>query len=129
MVQPGRCHHDVWRSAGRIYRMVLTPYEKYVIVVRQSTSERDAAVAESQKVTYQISSSVVDEVREAVEHGYASSMSRFVEDALRRRLRDLQTERVRESCTRAAQDTRLATEIEQVEAAFECVDSRQISDG
>ena len=86
-------------------------------------------MAESQKVTYQISSSVVDEVREAVEHGYASSMSRFVEDALRRRLRDLQSERVRERCRRAAHDTRLATEIEQVEAAFECVDSRQISGG
>jgi len=86
-------------------------------------------VAESQKVTYQISSSVVDEVREAVEHGYASSMSRFVEDALRRRLRDLQTERVRERCRRAAEDTRLAGEIAQVEAAFERVDSRQIPDG
>ena len=86
-------------------------------------------MAESQKVTYQISSSVVDEVREAVDHGYASSMSRFVEDALRRRLRDLQTERVRESCRRAAQDPRLATEILEVEAAFECVDSRQIPEG
>ena len=86
-------------------------------------------MAESQKVTYQISSSVVDEVREAVEHGYASSMSRFVEDALRRRLRDLQTERVRERCRRAAEDTRLAGEIAKVEAAFERVDSRQIPDG
>ena len=86
-------------------------------------------MAESQKVTYQISSSVVDEVREAVAHGYASSMSRFVEDALRRRLRDLQTERVREHCRRAAQDARLAAEIAQVEAAFERVDSRQIPDG
>ena len=86
-------------------------------------------MAESQKVTYQISSNVVDEVREAVEHGYASSMSRFVEDALRRRLRDLQTERVRERCRRAAEDTRLAGEIAQVEAAFERVDSRQIPDG
>ena len=86
-------------------------------------------MAESQKVTYQISSNVVDEVREAVEHGYASSMSRFVEDALRRRLRDLQTERVRERCRRAAQDPRLAAEIAQVEAAFERVDSRQIPDG
>ncbi|TVR61649.1 MAG: hypothetical protein EA426_03145 [Spirochaetaceae bacterium] len=85
-------------------------------------------MAESQKVTYQISSSVVDEVREAVEHGYATSMSRFVEDALRRRLRDLQTERVRERCRQAAQDTRLAAEIAQVEAAFERVDSRQIPD-
>ena len=97
-------------------------------MVQPSDWEKDGAVAESQKVTYQISSSVVDEVREAVEHGYAPSMSRFVEDALRRRLRDLQTERVRERCRQAAQDPRLAAEIAQVEAAFERVDSRQIPD-
>lgn len=84
-------------------------------------------MAESQKVTYQISSNVVDEVREAVEHGYAASMSRFVEDALRRRLRDLQIERVRERCRQAAQDARLTAEIAEVEAVFERVDVRQPS--
>ena len=91
--------------------------------------EGDVAVAESRKVTYQISSSVVDEVREAVADGYASSMSRFVEDSLRRRLRELRTEQIRESCRRAAHDERLAAEIADVEAAFEGVESEQTADG
>ena len=107
----------------------MIPYDKYGIMIRYEVTGRDAAVAESQKVTYQISSSVVDEVREAVEHGYASSMSRFVEDSLRRRLQDLQTERVRESCRRASRDRQLATDIAEVEAAFEWVDSRHTPEG
>lgn len=96
-----------------------------VLLVR----ERDVVVAESQKVTYQIASSVVDEVREAVGRGYASSMSGFVEDALRRRLLELRAEEIRQRCRRAAQDERFAEDIEQVEAAFAGVDPPRISDG
>lgn len=84
---------------------------------------------ESQKVTYQISATVVEEVREAVDSGYAPSMSRFVEDALRARLRELREERVRQSCMQAAQDRLVAEDVAEIESAFGVVDSDDIPSG
>ena len=58
----------------------------------------------SQKVTYQLSSDIVMEVRQAVESGYAPSQSQFVEESMRRSLKDIREQRVRESLGRAAND-------------------------
>ena len=72
-------------------------------------------MSESRKVTYQLSDELVREVREVVRDGYAPSMSRFVEDAMRARLQEIARERLRESIRRAALDPMVARDIEAVE--------------
>lgn len=72
-------------------------------------------MSESRKVTYQVSEELVREVREAVRDGYAPSMSRFVEDAMRARLQEIARERVREGVRRAATDPLVARDIAVVE--------------
>ncbi len=72
-------------------------------------------MSESRKVTYQVSEELVQEVREAVRDGYAASMSRFVEDAMRARLQEIARERLREGVRRAAMDPLVAQDIEAVE--------------
>jgi Arc/MetJ-type ribon-helix-helix transcriptional regulator len=76
----------------------------------------------SQKVTYQIASDVVLEVKEAVERGYAPSQSRFVEDAVRRRLAEVRSERLRESCRRAARDPAFLDDVGRVERVFDALE-------
>ncbi|MDA3949543.1 MAG: hypothetical protein PF508_09960 [Spirochaeta sp.] len=81
-------------------------------------------MSESRKVTYQLSEEVVREVREAVRDGYAASMSRFVEDAMRDRLREIAVERMRERLRRAATDPLVARDIERVEAELQDVEEQ-----
>lgn len=72
-------------------------------------------MSESRKVTYQLSDDLVQEVREVVRDGYAPSMSRFVEDAMRARLREIARERLRDCMRRAALDPMVARDIKAVE--------------
>lgn len=72
-------------------------------------------MSESRKVTYQLSDELVQEVREVVRDGYAPSMSRFVEEAMRARLREIARERLRDSIRRAALDPMVARDINAVE--------------
>jgi Arc/MetJ-type ribon-helix-helix transcriptional regulator len=76
---------------------------------------KGVGVGESRKVTYQLPEDLVREVREAVDDGYAASMSRFVEDAMRARLLAIARERLREDVRRAALDPMVARDIESVE--------------
>ena len=56
------------------------------------------------KMGWQVSQSVAQAVKEAVEGGAAESQNAFVEDALLRRLKELRRERVYSAYEEAAQD-------------------------
>lgn len=56
------------------------------------------------KVGWQVSQSVAEAVKEAVENGAAESQNAFVEDALLRRLKDLRRARIYASYEEAARD-------------------------
>jgi len=81
-------------------------------------------VGESRKVTYQLSEDLVREVREAVRDGYAPSMSRFVEDAMRARLEQIARERLREAVRRAAADPLVVRDISAIEAELDGVEEQ-----
>lgn len=81
-------------------------------------------MSESRKVTYQLSEEVVREVREAVRDGYAASMSRFVEDAMWSRLREIAAEKVRERMRQAALDQRVIEDIALVESELQDVEEQ-----
>ncbi|TVR65965.1 MAG: hypothetical protein EA427_17170 [Spirochaetaceae bacterium] len=80
-------------------------------------------MGESRKVTYQLSAEVISEVREAVNAGYASSMSRFVEDAMRQRLRDIRDERIRDALLRAASDPQVERDVAAVESVLDAIET------
>ncbi len=80
-------------------------------------------MGESLKVTYQLSADVIHEVREAVNAGYAPSMSRFVEDAMRQRLREIRDERIRNELLRAAADPQVERDISVVESTLEALET------
>ncbi len=82
-------------------------------------------MAESQKVTYQLSTDVVMEVRQAVEEGYAPSISRFVEEAMRTRLREIREERIRQDMEEASHDPQVGRDVAKAEVALPVQDDRR----
>lgn len=81
-------------------------------------------MGESRKVTYQLSEEVVREVREAVRDGYASSMSRFVEEAMWSRLQEIASAKMRERMRQAASDQRVIEDIALVETELHGVEEQ-----
>jgi hypothetical protein len=71
------------------------------------------------KVGWQVSESVVDAVKEAVANGAAESQNAFVEDALRRRLKELRRAKVYSAYEEAAQDPIFMEDMRSISEAFD----------
>ena len=80
---------------------------------------------ESQKVTYQLSTDVVMEVRQAVEEGYAPSISRFVEEAMRNRLRAIREGRIKKEMEEASHDPQVGRDVAKAEIALPSQEDRR----
>lgn len=85
-----------------------------------SVRRRGATAADKpRKVGWQVSQSVADAVKAAVEAGAAESQNAFVEDALIRRLKELRRERVYSSYAEAARDPVFTEEMRTTDDAFD----------
>jgi hypothetical protein len=71
------------------------------------------------KAGWQVRSSVVEAVRQAVDEGAAESQNAFVERALIRELRELRRRRVYEAYAEAAADPVFLRDVEAVSKGFE----------
>jgi hypothetical protein len=71
------------------------------------------------KVGWQVSASVAEAVREAVEQGAAASQNAFVEDALVRRLKELRRERVYSAYAAAAKDQAFVEDMRRAGESFD----------
>lgn len=71
------------------------------------------------KVGWQVSESVVDAVKEAVADGAAESQNAFVEDAIRRRLKELRREKVYSAYEEAAHDPIFMEDMRSISEAFD----------
>ena len=71
------------------------------------------------KATYQLADSTVDRVRVAVQAGHASSMSDFVEQALREKLERLWRDSIRRQIAEAASDPLFQADVREVSEAYE----------
>ena len=70
------------------------------------------------KVGWQVSRSVAEAVKEAVESGVAESQNAFVEDALLRRLKELRREKIYSAYEEAAQDPVFMEDMRSTSEAF-----------
>ena len=84
-----------------------------------ATHRRSSRDDPLEKTGYRIPSSVVIQVREAVESGEAKSQNEFVERALTRELRVIRQRQLYEEYARAARDTGFMAETESVTSDFE----------
>lgn len=71
------------------------------------------------KVGWQVSRSVAEAVREAVESGAAESQNAFVEDALIRRLKELRREKIFSAYAEAAQDKAFMEDMQGTSESFD----------
>ena len=72
----------------------------------------------AKKATYQLSEKVIEEVRSAVSSGAAASMSEFVEQALRERLKELQRDAIRRNIQSAATDPLYLADVRETTEAY-----------
>jgi hypothetical protein len=70
------------------------------------------------KVGWQVSQSVAEAVKEAVEGGAAESQNAFVEDALVRRLKELRREKIYSAYEEAARDPAFMADMGSTSEAF-----------
>lgn len=71
------------------------------------------------KATFQLESSVIDEIKAAVENGAAPSANVFVEDAVKARLRALRRIELYRSYATAAEDQQFQDELSSLTGEFE----------
>jgi len=76
----------------------------------------------TKKATFTLHEDVLAGVAQAVAGGYARSKNAFVEQALRKLLREWEQHRLRASLEQAAKDPLFMRDIQEVEAAFLSVD-------
>jgi hypothetical protein len=87
---------------------------------RRTKSRRQITPADPpRKAGWQVRTSVVQAVKEAVEEGAAESQNAFVEQALIRQLKELRRERVYAAYREAAADPVFMEEMRSTTAAFE----------
>ncbi|MDA3948744.1 MAG: hypothetical protein PF508_05905 [Spirochaeta sp.] len=72
----------------------------------------------AKKATYQLSEKVIEDVRNAVSSGAAATMSEFVEQALRERLKELQREAIRRNIRAAATDPLYVEDVRETTEAY-----------
>lgn len=77
------------------------------------------AIDPPRKTGWQVSSSVADAVRRAVEEGAAPSQNAFVERALVRELMEVRRRRVYEAYDEAARDPEFRKDMEETSEAFD----------
>jgi len=70
------------------------------------------------KATYQLSKQVIEEVRSAVSSGAAATMSEFVEQALRERLKELERDAIRQNIRSAANDPLYLDDVRETTEAY-----------
>lgn len=83
------------------------------------TRRRSPAADPLRKTTVQMHTSVLDAVKQAVEHGYAASQNEFVEEAVVAHLRELRRARVYAAYEEAARDPEFMAEMREVAEAFD----------
>jgi len=79
------------------------------------------------KVTYQIDDQLLQAVRTAVEGGRAKTMSEFVQDALRERLKQLRRDEIRRRIESAASDSLFVEDVRETTRAYGVVDNEGLS--
>lgn len=85
-----------------------------------SVRKRRTAVSEPlTKATYQISTSVTEGIRVAVQAGVAPSASVLVEEAVRARLRELRQSKLYDAYAAAARDPAFRADLDDTVAAFD----------
>jgi hypothetical protein len=92
---------------------------------RRSTSSGDRP----KKVGWQVSQSIAEAVKEAVERGAAESQNAFVEDALLRRLKDLRREKIYAAYEEAAQDPAFMEDMRSTGEVFDVTTSDGLESG
>lgn len=90
-----------------------------------TTGRRRKGAKRTHKAGWQVSASVAEAVREAVEDGAAESQNAFVERALVRELRELRKKKVFEAYAEAARDPEFRHDMEATAKAFDAT----VSDG
>jgi Arc/MetJ-type ribon-helix-helix transcriptional regulator len=96
-----------------------TPIRSAGSPVPVRTRRRSPAADPLRKTTVQMHTSVLDAVRQAVEHGYAASQNEFVEEAVLARLRELRRARVYAAYDEAARDPEFMAEMRRVTEEFD----------